>query len=207
MAKILDGFFTSASAGRRGSNVRAAVLAVVGALSLSACATVPTGPAAMRDGGIVMPPAGWLDFCGRNANDPSCKVVQLDESRWKQLNSVQTSVHAVQQISDKRNGGRAEYWEVAGRKGDCEDIALLARARLLDAGWPSSAVRLATAWTEQGEYHTVLTIDAARNGEPTTLVLDNRFPTVLSWKKLEQVGYRFHMRQAALGPTWVAISS
>lgn len=176
-------------------------------LSLSACATTSSGASAMRDGGLVMPPAGWIDFCGRNASDPSCKVVQLDDAHMKQLQAVQASVRQIRAVDDQREYHRAEYWTVATKEGDCEDIALAARQKLLAMGWPASAVRLATAWTEQRAYHTVLTIDVARQGSQATLVLDSRFPTIMSWQRLEQVGYRFHMRQASRGPTWVAIQS
>ena len=205
MAYLMNGSVTF------GAKFRAAAIGLMAAFSLSACATdqggagVGSASAAMRDGGIVMPPAGWLAFCGKNASDPSCKVVELDQTRWKELQAVQASLRAVRQVAEKK--GTPDLWQVADRQGDCEDIALLARARLLAAGWPLSAVRLATAWTEEGAYHTVLTIDAVKNGKPTTFVLDNRFAVVLSYNKLEEIGYRFHMRQAARGPNWVAVRS
>ncbi|TZG27570.1 transglutaminase-like cysteine peptidase [Sphingomonas montanisoli] len=205
MAYLMNGSVTF------GARFRAAALGLMATLSLSACATdqggarVGSASGAMRDGGIVMPPAGWLNFCGQNANDPSCKVVRLDQTRWKELQAVQASLRAVRQVAEKK--GQADVWQVANGQGDCEDIALLARARLLAAGWPLSAVRLATAWTENGDYHTILTVDAVKNGTPITYVLDNRFAVVLSYGKLEEIGYRFHMRQAARGPNWVAVRS
>ncbi|WP_340315650.1 transglutaminase-like cysteine peptidase [Rhizorhabdus argentea] len=190
-----------------GKAIRNVALALGAALTLSACTTTTQGASAMRDGGLVMPPAGWMDFCGRNADDPSCKVVQLDETRLKQLRAVQSAVRQIHAVDDRKEFGRAEYWQVASKAGDCEDIALAAREKLMAMGWPASAVRLATAWTEQRAYHTVLTIDVARDGAQTTLVLDSRFPTVMSWQRLEQIGYRFHIRQASRGPTWVSIRS
>lgn len=176
-------------------------------LTMSACATVPSGGSAMRDGGVVMPPAGWMDFCGRNVEDPSCKVVQLDDARWHRLQAIQASLRSVRRVDDQIALGRPEYWQVATKAGDCEDIALAARQRLLGEGWPASAVRLATAWTEGGTYHTVLTVDGVRKGASVTYVLDSRFAVVLSYQELEQLGYRFDMRQAARGPNWVSIRS
>ncbi|RVT89678.1 transglutaminase-like cysteine peptidase [Sphingomonas crocodyli] len=207
MAYLMNGSVTF------GARFRAAALGLLATLSLSACATdqgtahvgSASSSAAMRDGGIVMPPAGWLNFCGQHADDPSCKVVQLDQTRWKELQAVQASLRSIQRVSEKK--GQADLWQVADRQGDCEDIALLARARLLAAGWPLSSVRLATAWTENGDYHTILTVDAVKNGTPVTYVLDNRFAVVLSYQKLADIGYRFHMRQAARGPNWVAVRS
>jgi predicted transglutaminase-like cysteine proteinase len=181
-------------------------LLAIAALSLSACGSVTTG-SAMRDGGLTMPPAGWLDFCGRNAGDPSCQVVEMNPAHMKELQSVQQSVRTIAQVEDRKVYGRTEFWQVAKKSGDCEDIALAARERLLNAGWPPSAVRLATAWTETGDYHTVLTVDGQRDGNPTTYVLDNRFAQVVTWQRLEQIGYRFHIRQAKRGPTWVTIQS
>ncbi|WP_165799505.1 transglutaminase-like cysteine peptidase [Sphingomonas oleivorans] len=163
----------------------------------------------MRDGGITLPPRGWLDYCGRNAKDPSCLAVQFDKEHWQQLLNVQASLRAIRRQDDSRNSGKADFWQVASKEqsADCEDIALAARKQLLDAGWPLSALRLATAWTERGEYHVVLTVDMMREGEKATYILDNRFATVLSYQKLASLGYRFHTRQAARGPNWVVIAS
>lgn len=186
-----------------------AVAALAAGTLLGGCATVATPTAsAMRDGGLAMPPAGWLDFCARNGRDPSCQAVQLDASKWRQLQAVQASLRSVRRVSDEAVYGKAEYWTVAtGAAGDCEDIALAARDRLMKAGWPTSALRLATAWTEQKEYHVVLTVDVARGNVPETLVLDSRFAVVMSWDKLKQMGYRFTTRQAARGPQWVLVNS
>ena len=187
--------------------VAAAVLAATALLGGCATTAAPTA-SAMRDGGLAMPPAGWMDFCRRNSGDPSCQAVQLDTRRWRELQAVQASLRSVRRDSDERAYGKAEYWTVAtAAVGDCEDIALAARAQLMQAGWPVSALRLATAWTERKEYHVVLTVDVARNGTPETLVLDSRFAVVLSWDKLKQMGYRFTTRQAARGPQWVLVNS
>ncbi len=73
-----------------------------------------------------------------------------------------------------------DRWEPATLVGDCEDYALAKRARLIAAGWPEGALRLALCRTEIGEAHLVLTIDT----EAGTFVLDNRRSTVLLWTKL-----------------------
>ena len=178
-------------------------------LSLGGCASVPTsGLAAMRDGAATLPPQGWVEFCRRNGTDPSCQSVQLDAARLRQLQQVQASLRAIPRVSDSRTAGQAELWRVADRRGgDCEDIALAARQQLLAAGWPVTALRLATAWTEQREFHVVLTVDAVQGNRPATLVLDSRFAVVMSWQKLEQLGYRFATRQAQHGSAWVTVQS
>lgn len=82
----------------------------------------------------------------------------------------------------------AEEWKVSVREGDCEDFAMTKRQRLLDAGWPSGALRLATARTKLGIGHVVLVV-TTHQGD---LVLDNRtnivkpwFATALHWLKIQ----------------------
>lgn len=70
----------------------ATILAIAGAISLSACATVPSSSLAMRDGGLTMPPAGWIDFCGRNAGDPSCQVAMIDDNPVRKTAPIQISL-------------------------------------------------------------------------------------------------------------------
>jgi predicted transglutaminase-like cysteine proteinase len=79
-----------------------------------------------------------------------------------------------------------DLWTVAPRVGDCEDFALTKREALRAAGLPAGALRLATAYTEAGEYHTVLTVRTERG----TVVLDNRFAGVLP---LADLPYRWVM--------------
>lgn len=168
--------------------------------------------ALMRDGGITIPPEGWIEFCARNPLDPACgektapiEPVVLDEAHWQHLKQIEATVLHIQPETDYKQFGVAEYWQIATKAGDCEDIALAARQRLLDSGWPRSALRLATAYTEDGEYHTVLTIDVLQNGKPETLVIDCRYDRVMHWTTLEEAGYHFVSRQAADGPEWVSI--
>ena len=59
----------------------------------------------------------------------------------------------MRQVYDQRDFAKAETWLVADKKSDREGIALWARNELLGAECPSSAVQLATAWTEGGAYH------------------------------------------------------
>lgn len=191
--------------------VRAVAAMLPCGLSLAGCAAagshvaVAAGPA-MRDGGAVMPPAGWLDYCSRHTDDMSCHAAELTPARARQLTDVLTAIRALPTASDISRFGKAEYWEAADRSGgDCEDFALAARARLLAMDWPKTALRLATAWTEKNEYHLVLTVDVRAAGQVATVVIDRRFPRIESWQRLRKVGYRFLARQSAIGATWVQI--
>lgn len=168
----------------------------------------------MRDGGLVLPPGGWMLYCSRVPVDADCRsgvrrgpsFVNLDEKHWRELESVMRETRHIRKVPD--GGSRwHDDWRVAREKGDCEDIALAARAMLLAAGWPIDALRLATAWTETGEPHTVLTIEAVNDGVRGTWVIDSRMYRVVPWEELVRSGYRFSTRQASRGPTWVAIES
>ena len=46
-----------------------------------------------------------------------------------------------------------------------------------------------------------------RDGNRVTYVLHGRLAAILPYQKLEEPGYRFHMRQASRGPNSVAINS
>lgn len=171
-------------------------------------ALAPTG-ASMVDGDNTLAPQGWLDFCARGGSDPLCNAVVLTPARAAQLQDVEASIRKIRRRTDQQLYGVAEFWTVADQKtgGDCEDIALAAREQLLGLGWPSSALRLATAWTEQNDFHLVLTVDVFINDVVQTLVIDSRFPRLQTYSGLTNIGYRFQTRQAALGAGWVKIQA
>ena len=87
---------------------------------------------------------------------------------------------------------KEDFWTVADNQGDCEDYALAKRKLLIEMGYESSC-RLATCWTETGEYHAVLVVTT----EEGDYVLDNRFPSPM---KRQDVFYRWHMIQE--GDKW-----
>jgi predicted transglutaminase-like cysteine proteinase len=181
------------------------ILCIAALASLTACtATVPVGTS-LRDGIAVQAPTGWVDFCRRNAADPSCEARPLDRQSWNQLLDAQARVRAIDYVPDSRNFAKTEYWQVAGTSGDCEDMTLAARQRLLDLGWPASVLRMASVFTETREKHSVLTIEVTHSGRRETLVIDNRNPGIATWDELKQKGYWFLARQAAHGSAWVKI--
>jgi len=174
---------------------------------------VPHSDQPIRDGGMVMPPDGWLRYCDGHAEDVGCRAgadgpayVTLDDLRWRQLKAVNDALRSIRRVEDRSPAWRDD-WRVADSSGDCEDIALAARMRLMAQGWPATALRLATVWTEQRALHTVLTIEALRDGRRGTWVLDSRMGRVLPWQRLRTLGYRFATRQAARFPGWVAVAS
>jgi predicted transglutaminase-like cysteine proteinase len=71
--------------------------------------------------------------------------------------------------TDAAQYGRPEHWEPAGRLGDCEDYALLKRARLLEAGWDADKLALVTCRQPGGVGHVVLYVDT----DDGAFILDN----------------------------------
>lgn len=133
--------------------------------------------------------------------------VDLDAVRWAELGAASAAAFTVTTVSDRERHAAADRWDIADAAGgDCEDKALLARARLLAQGWPATALRLALVWTEARDYHAVLTIDVVRRGRPATYVIDGRFPWVVAWDRLTRYGYRWDRRQTADGRGWVRIA-
>ena len=73
-----------------------------------------------------------------------------------------------------------EFWQEAGKFGDCEDYALLKRALLLEQGWSSDKLNLCCCWVETGGYHCVLLVDTDKG----FYILDNRYAWPMNPKSL-----------------------
>ena len=136
-------------------------------------------------------------------------AVMLDAQHWAQLEQVQREVNrTVAFASDQAVWGHGEYWEPATTSGDCEDIALAKRARLMRLGWPVEALRIAVATDEHGRLHALLTVDATgADGRPGTWALDNRLLYVEPWQRLSALGYRWLERQKPGSSQWVRLGS
>jgi predicted transglutaminase-like cysteine proteinase len=81
------------------------------------------------------------------------------------------------------------HWSIDPVVGDCNDYAVTKRHRLLEAGWPSSAVLLAEVkLITTGEHHLILIV----RGRTADWVLDNRRSAVekLSATRNEYILYR-----------------
>lgn len=115
----------------------------------------------------------------------------------RDLVEVQEAVNAdVRYRCDLSLYGKLDHWaRPVGGQGDCEDYALEKLARLEARGWPRATLRLATCWTELGEYHAVLTVDTDHG----TYVLDNRYPRPVPW---DEVPYRWDRREDPTTGQW-----
>ena len=77
--------------------------------------------------------------------------------------------------------------------GDCEDYAIEKRRRLIDAGWPPEALRLAVATSRATGVHAAL-VAMTEEGD---FVLDNLVDEVRPWA---QTDYVWLKRQAGADP-------
>jgi predicted transglutaminase-like cysteine proteinase len=140
-------------------------------------------------------PPGFVSFCMRFAGQcitdkSQAATVTLTPSVWNELEQVNDDVNrAITPQDDQAHYGRAEYWTIpTDGRGDCEDYALTKRAKLIAAGVPARALRMAVVKTWRGEGHAVLTV-ATDHGD---YVLDNMVQNVRSW---DNTGYQWVERQ------------
>src|SRR3546814_17302540 len=92
-----------------------------------------------------------LDFCKRfpaecSETAQSGGPVVLDDARWAQLDAVNSDVNRnIHYVADSRTFDRSEYWTLPQGQGDCEDLALEKRRRLIAMGWPRESLLIALA--------------------------------------------------------------
>ena len=126
---------------------------------------------------------GASDQCSRRGGD---NIIELTGAKRALLQRINFQVNMeVSYVADTPDD---DDWKIGKGSGDCEDIALTKRKRLLAAGLPSGALRIATAFTAEGIGHAVLVVTTSKGD----LVLDNRtnivkpwFATGLRWGKIQ----------------------
>jgi predicted transglutaminase-like cysteine proteinase len=109
-----------------------------------------------------------------------------------ELESVNAYFNAMPYVADVD-----ENWMPITEKGDdCDSYSTAKYNRLVEMGWPKSALRLATCWCENNlGYHAVLLADL----DNETWVLDNRTAKLLH---PENTGYEWHKLQIAGTKEW-----
>ncbi len=153
---------------------------------------------------VPSPPA-FASFCSISPRDcvrvGGTSPVALTPQRWRELEATNTVVNrALRKINDAEHHGREEVWSIPiDGAGDCEDFALLKRRRLIDRGWPSSALLVTMAKTWSGEGHAVLTV-VTNQGD---YILDSESSAIRPWNA---TGYQFVARQSHINPrVWAVI--
>ncbi|MBD2745508.1 transglutaminase-like cysteine peptidase [Microvirga sp. BT688] len=196
----------------RGRQLLAA--AGMGVVTLSAVATantahafpqlnMPVMSAAILSSGQAGPTPAWIAFCRQMpvecAHDPSePAVIALNQETWKLLVDVNERVNAtILPVTDQDHWGVADRWDYPDDGiGDCEDIQILKRRMLIQAGLPRRALRMTVVIDELGAGHAVLMARTNRGD----YILDNKRAAVLSW---QETGYRYVKREGTESAAWV----
>jgi predicted transglutaminase-like cysteine proteinase len=156
----------------------------------------------------VAPPPGYIGFCIRQPDqcktpDGAASQMILTPANWKTLDQVnRTTNDEIWQEDDQKHYGRAEYWTIpTDGYGDCEDIVLAKRKKLMDMGMPVPSLRIAVVITPKHESHAVLTV-TTDHGD---YVLDSLHDEILPW---DQTGYIWIERQdSSRSSGWVSLTS
>jgi len=194
-------------------------------LAASLVAAGFSGPGALRDGisqahaiaappivwqplwvgGRANPTAGWVQFCAKlpaecriDPSEPA--TITLTLATWETLVSVNQQVNdTIKAMPDREHWGVSDRWDYPDDGvGDCEDMQLLKRRLLVEAGLPRRALRMTVVFDETGEGHAVLMALTDR-GE---FILDNKHKAVLPWN---QTGYTYLKREGSDGFAWASL--
>ncbi len=153
----------------------------------SAARAMAPRPADMKQSGPKLgnaPPLQFQIFCLQNPAD--CRRSRLtsiayDERTRHLLAEINTQVNS--QIKPRTDNGR-DVWTISSTFGDCDDYAITKRHKLIRAGVPASALRMAVVRTAKGEGHAVLVVKT-NAGE---FVLDNLRSMIVS---RQESGYHY----------------
>ena len=182
------------------------LLATAASLALTFSLSTKAAEAGTHRGGV-LPPFAYIQFCvhhagacseakGRLATSGGGKV-EMTSKLQQQLAVVNSSVNS--SIRPKARGP-GDPWTMGGNFGDCNSYALTKKAKLIAAGWPSSALSLTVVKTSWGEGHLVLSVHTNTG----IMVLDNLSHSV---RPLSQVPYRLISMQQGSALQWGAGSN
>ncbi len=187
-----------------------AMIAAVTVVVASAGAAIPAPNATslfMQTGAVTSQPIGHYEFCRSHKSEcdiksASAPAPRVTEFGWKVINDVNQSVNReITPVTDEELYGQEELWTYPDTAGDCEDIALLKRKRLLEKGFSASDLLMTVVRKPDGEGHAVLTVRTAQGD----FILDNLDNEAKIWTKTP---YRFLKRQASFNTgRWVTIEN
>ncbi|MCZ7452045.1 transglutaminase-like cysteine peptidase [Rhizobium rhizogenes] len=128
-------------------------------------------------------PIAFAKFCD-NAADQCVRIgdrdtIELTKQKRTELQRINSEINSAIVYVGELEG--QDEWKLNPASGDCDDYAVTKRQRLLRAGWPSGALRIATARTPSGIGHAVLVVSTTQGD----LVLDNRTNVVKPWKAVD----------------------
>ena len=152
-------------------------------------------------------PYGWVDFCGRHAEE--CNVdelpaaeIQLNSKANHDLSRINQQVNAfIQPVTNLEHWGTMlDHWDYpTDGKGDCKIYALYKRKLLMDMGYPRQALLMTVVRDLQGNGHAILTVKTSKGD----LILDNLNEDIRVWS---ETGYTFVKRQSQENPNlWLSL--
>ena len=179
-------------------------------IAVEAAAQQPQQPrrvASLAAGAATSAPIGWVQFCNENPVDcaqrsPAARSVTLTSAAFAQLARINVQVNReIQQVTDLELFCVEEYWTYpVDGKGDCEDLVLEKKRRLIALGVPREAMLITVVRDLNGDGHAIRTVVTDRGD----YVLDNFTNEVKLW---HETGYRFIKRQSQTDPNqWVSLN-
>lgn len=164
--------------------------------------------------GAVLPPQGFRKMCEgfssacEEQNKSAKELVRRrevsdhDMARLQELNQ-QVNRHVLP-VSDADGYGTEEHWAANCASGDCEDVALCKRWKLLQEGWKPEQLIMVVLTLPSGEGHAVLGARTSRGD----FMLDNQLDNVSTFNDaVRDLGYKLQMRQSPLHPElWLALN-
>ncbi len=167
-------------------------MGVEGGVGPVATANTVAPTSAMPTGTQTSAPQAFTEFCVRNPAE--CKLPATD-AMLGEIAAAQAETKALVIPEDEQG---TDVWQSRTDvgPGDCEDFALTMR-RILRGRYPeySGSFLIATAYTEDKQYHAVLTIETSGG----TIVCDIRFPECAPW---DAFPYEWRMREVAGADFW-----
>lgn len=170
-----------------------AALVALAWMAMSALAAPP-----LVGKGEAPPLAAWVSYCNHHPaecaiNPAEPDVIAPSPETRELIDAVNRYVNrTILPVTDRNHWGVEDIWDYpADRMGDCEDIQLLKRKLLAEAGLPFRAMRMTVVINELGEGHAVLTL-RMKGGHD--LILDNRSDDILHWN---ETGYAFIKRESS----------
>jgi predicted transglutaminase-like cysteine proteinase len=169
-------------------------------------ADLPRAPPLAISSEEAEPTPAWVSFCERlpaecaiHVSEP--EVISLTPDLWRMLTTINEQVNTtIKPLSDQEHWGVVDRWDYPDDGyGDCEDIQLLKRKLLIEAGLPRRALLMTVVLDEVRAGHAVLMARTDRGD----FILDNQRRAVLAWS---DTGYAFIKREGADGRAWVTLS-
>lgn len=150
-------------------------------------------PLALEVWRVEDPPAPYAEFCAREP--AACALAGDTVVDWEANRSLLERVNRavndeITLVPDAPGPSGEECWELPMEgRGDCEDLALEKRRRLVAEGLPSAATTMAIVHHEVQFFpHAVLLVETTRG----TWVLDSLRDEVVCW---DAVPYRYDRRE------------